>query len=87
MKFGEAIKSMIIPTGCIIPTDESGYWNFNIDFVNKDGQYEQTQLDVYPFQFDYIQRKCKELQEIWKEFCMENGFKQNSIICISIANL
>lgn len=87
MLFDKAIKNMEIPSCCIIPTDECGYCNFNIDFVNSDGQCDQTQLDVYPYQFDYVQRKCKELQELWKSFCNENGFKQNSITGISMANL
>lgn len=87
MVFDKAIKNMEIPSGCVVPTDECGYWNFNIDFINSDGQSDQTQLDVYPYQFDYIQRKCNELQELWKSFCYDNGFKQNSITGISIANL
>lgn len=87
MTFDDAIKKVEIPTSCIINTDELGYWNFNIDFINNEGLYDQTQLDVYPYQFDYIQRKCKELSDLWKEFCKENRFKQNSITCISLANV
>ncbi len=87
MLFHKAIKNMHIPSSCIIPTDECGYWNFNIDFINSDGLCDQTQLDVYPYQYDYIQGRCKELQELWKDFCKDNGFKQNSITGMSLANL
>lgn len=86
MTFVEAIKNMEIQTGRIAPTDELGYWNFNIDFTNSDEHYDQTQLDVYPFQLDYVQRKCEVLHRLWKEFCKENGFKQNSITKISLVN-
>jgi hypothetical protein len=87
MVFESAIKNIEIPSSCVILTDEFGYWNFNIDFVNTEGEYDQTQLDVLPYQFDYIQRKCKELSSLWKDFCKENGFRQNSITGISLANL
>lgn len=87
MRLEDAIKNMEVPESCVIPTDEMGYWNFNIDFINTDGEHDQTQLDVHPYQFDYIQRKCKELSSLWKDFCKENGFMQNSITGLSLANL
>lgn len=86
MIFVDAIKKMKIQTGHIVLTDEFGYWNFNIDFINSDGYYDQTQLDVYPYQFDCVQRQCEALRILWKEFCKENGFKQNSITNISLVN-
>jgi hypothetical protein len=84
MTFAEAMKIMDIPSGCIVLTDELGYWNLNINFKNNDGQSDQTQFDVYPYQFDHVQRRCEELYELWKDFCKENGFKQNSITSISL---
>jgi hypothetical protein len=81
----EAIKKVIMPKRILIPTDEMNYWNFNISFLNK-GEYDQTQMDVYPYQFDHLAGKCEELEELWREFCLENGFKQNSIIEITLVN-
>lgn len=84
MTFVDALKNMEIYSGCIVRTDEFGYWNFDIDFINPDGNPDQTQLDVYPYQFDYGQRQCEVLRKLWKDFCKENGFKQNSITKISL---
>ena len=61
-----------------IPTDEEGYWNFNIVFENN-GIEDETQFDIKPSNFDYGAGKCEELEELWRDFCKENGFKQNSI--------
>ena len=86
MTLDEALKAMEIQEGYTYPTDECGYWNFNIDFINNEGHLDQTQLDVMPYKFDAVRRKCKELNELWREFCKENGFKQNSITGISFAH-
>ena len=67
----------------IIPTDEYGYWNINVQFINSEGVEDETQFDIKPYYFDYGVGKCEELVELWKEFCKENGFKQNSVLGIS----
>ena len=70
--------------GFCIPTDELGYWNINVDFLNCDNKEDQTQFDIKPTSFDYGIGKCNELMELWKDFCKENSFKQNSVLSISI---
>ena len=87
MKIENAIKEYckIRPTTTrYIPTDEYGYWNVDIYFTNTDGNDDKTQMDVKPADFDYMTGKCKDLVDLWKHFCKENGFKQNSVesICI-----
>ena len=70
--------------GFCVPTDELGYWNVNIDFLNNNKMEDQTQFDIKPSSFDYGIGKCIELVELWKEFCKENSIKQNSVLSISI---
>ncbi len=67
----------------IMPTDEYGYWNINVQFINSDGKEDETQFDIKPYRFDYVIGKCNELVELWHTFCKENGFKQSSVSGIS----
>lgn len=90
MRIEEAIKTYcnIRPShGFVFPTDEDGYWNINIRFINPNGRDDQTQMDVKPSDFDYGAGKCKDLVELWKEFCKENNFKQNSVTEIEIVGV
>lgn len=48
---------------------------------------DETQFDIKPYNFDYGAGKCGELEEIWKDFCKENGVMQNSSIGIYISNI
>ena len=68
----------------LIPTDEHGNWNINILFINSDGAEDETQFDIKPHRFDYGIGKCDELVELWKEFCKENGYRQNSVLEIYV---
>ena len=70
-----------------IPTDEEGYWNINVVFMNNDNKEDETQFDIKPHNFDYGAGRCKELEELWKDFCKENRFKQNSVTEIYIPNI
>lgn len=66
----------------LIPTNEDGYWEINVLFENSNKMEDETQFDIKPCKFDYGVGKCRELEELWKDFCKENGFKQNSVIKI-----
>jgi len=70
----------------IVLTDNRGYWNINVKFVNSDGDEDETQFDVKPYNFDYGIGKCEELEELWRDFCKENGFKQNSVLGVYLIN-
>lgn len=37
--------------GFYIPTDELGYWNVNVLFINSDGKEDETQFDISPADF------------------------------------
>ena len=73
--------------GRCISTDDEGYINVNIVFINSDNREDETQFDIRPANLDYATGKCPELVELWKEFCKENGFKQNSVQRIYIPGL
>lgn len=70
--------------GFTIPTDEEGYLNVNIQFINSNGREDETQMDVLPAYFDYGAGKCHEIELLWKEFCKENKFYQNSVTAVYI---
>lgn len=92
MLMKEAIKNYsdsigTIESGFIITTDEEGYWNINVRFTDERGREDETQFDVLPSQFDYGTGKCKALECLWKEFCLDNGYRQNSVMEIYFAKL
>ena len=87
MKIETAIKEYCKnkPTAIkYIPTDEYGYWNIDIYFTDIIGNEDKTQMDVRPADFDCWNGKCKDLVDLWRCFCKENGFKEYSVesICI-----
>lgn len=67
---------------CLIPTNDDGYWEINVLFENSNKMEDETQFDIKPCKFDYGVGKCRELEELWKDFCKENGFRQNSVLKI-----
>lgn len=69
-----------LPQSSVVATDDEGYWNINVVFINSDEREDETQFDVKPCHFDYVMKKVPELVELWKDFCKENGFKQNSVV-------
>ena len=68
-----------IPGGIYVPTDGTGHLNINVAFINPDGSEDETQFDVRPSHFDHVIGKCDELAKLWKGFCKENGFRQDSV--------
>ena len=70
--------------GFYVPTDDEGYWNVNINFINDRNIEDQTQFDIRPARFCHITGKCADLEELWKTFCKENQFRLNSVISIEI---
>lgn len=71
----------------IIPIDEYGYWNINVQFTNSERREDETQFDIKPHRFDCGIGKCDDLVELWRDFCKENGYRQNSVIGICFANM
>lgn len=71
-------KTGIEYSGFDHPVDEYGYWNINISFIDSDGTVDVTQFDVNPNNIEGD--KCwLELESLWKEFCKEFGFSEDSI--------
>lgn len=86
MTFRVAMKKIYMPFLSLLhPTDEVGDWLVDIEFYNDKNERDKTQFGVNPCYLDYHNGKCRELEELWIEFCKENGFRQNSIIQISLA--
>lgn len=48
---------------------------YDIDFKNSNGDMDETQLDA---------SDVNELDELYAEFCKENGFKRNTVNSITI---
>lgn len=69
-----------------LPIDEEGYLNINVVFDN-DGREDETQFDIVPRNFYYGAGKCKELEELWRDFCKENKLKRNSVTKIYIPKI
>ena len=46
---------------------------YRIGFINMDGQEDETELDAY---------NMTELEELYRDFCKENGFRQNTVIYV-----
>jgi len=63
----------------IIPTDEEGYFNVRVQFLNEKLHEDETEFDIKPSHFDYVVGKCRDLEELWRDFCKENHFKQNAV--------
>ena len=51
----------------------SGGGTYRIGFINTDGQEGETELDGY---------NMMELEELYRDFCKENGFRQNTVIYV-----
>ena len=52
---------------------------FDIDFINNEGVTDETQFTVSGSQ----KQMADELDELFREFCRENGFANNQVISIT----
>ena len=52
----------------------TGGGTYRIGFINMDGQQYETELDAY---------NMTKLQELYNDFCKENWFRQNTVICVN----
>lgn len=48
----------------------TGGGTYRIGFINTDGQEDETELDGF---------NLTELEELYRDFCKENGFRQNTV--------
>ena len=48
----------------------TGGGTYRIGFINTDGQEDETELDGF---------NMEELEELYRDFCKENGFRQNTV--------
>ena len=51
----------------------TGGGTYRIGFINTDGQEDETEFDAY---------NIAELEELYRVFCKENGFRQNTVIYV-----
>lgn len=47
--------------------------SYRIGFINSDGREDETELDVC---------NLADLEEVYQDFCKENGFRQNTVIYV-----
>ncbi len=59
-------------------------WHLNIIFVAPDKTTDETQFDLHPEDVDWNNCACKDLEQCWHDFCLENNFDENSIISIEL---
>lgn len=80
---------MIIKYGCslqeaINTSKVHGEWSIvahepttvDIDFINQDGNLDQTQFDLYS------ETPEMELEVLYRDFCKENNFAENTVQCV-----
>ena len=48
---------------------------YRIGFINMDGQEDETELDAY---------NMTELEELYRDFCKENGFREGVKFSVSM---
>jgi len=46
---------------------------YRIGFINTDGQDDETEFDAY---------NMADLETLFRDFCKENGFRQNTVIYV-----
>ena len=56
-----------------IVTNRKRICSYRIGFINSDGKEDETELDVC---------NLAELEEVYQDFCKENGFRQNTVIYV-----
>ena len=56
-----------------IVTNRKRICSYRIGFINTDGQEDETELDGF---------NLTELEELYRDFCKENGFRQNTVIYV-----
>ena len=54
-------------------TNRKRICSYRIGFINSDGKEDETELDVC---------NLAELEEVYQDFCKENGFRQNTVIYV-----
>lgn len=69
-----ARKKKGIQTENINP-DQRRFTTYDIDFINPDGETDETQFDA---------ENIEELDQLFTDFCKENGFKRNTVVSITI---
>ena len=76
------IKQCIKKKGWQIDCDSKlgRYMSVDIGFVNSDGKDDETQFDIKAYDVD-------ELDNLFADFCKENGFKKNTVYSICIVKI
>lgn len=71
------IKSFLKEVGMQTETDVKRWGTVNIDFINsEDNSYDEVQFDV---EINGNIFRCKELEELFREFCKENNYSPNMV--------
>ena len=58
---------------------------FNIGFLSSEDSENETQFDIHGLVG--FRKASKELEELFHEFCKENGYQYNSVVYITYAGM
>ena len=56
------------------------YMNVDISFLNNEKAEDETQFSIRAYDVE-------ELNQLFNDFCKENGFKKNTVTCIAIVQM
>ena len=56
------------------------YMNVDVNFLNNEKAEDETQFSIRAYDAD-------ELDQLFNDFCKENGFKKNSVTCVTIVQM
>ena len=76
------IRECLKKNGWQIEVDYLGrYQSVDVDFINSDGNEDETQFDICGA---LTKAGEKELVDLYSDFCKENGFKTNTVISVTV---
>lgn len=56
------------------------YMNVDVSFLNNEKVEDETQFSIRAYDSD-------ELNQLFANFCKENGFKRNTVTCVTIVQM
>lgn len=56
------------------------YMNVDVNFLNNEKAEDETQFSIRAYDVE-------ELDQLFNDFCKENGFKKNTVTCVTIVQM
>ena len=76
------IKEYIIKNGWQYEceTKPCRYMNVDVNFLNNEKSEDETQFSIRAYDVE-------ELDQLFNDFCKENGFNRNTVTCVTIVQM